>query len=197
VRLPLSIDLVNVSFDVPSANPGISVPAYLSYVSPNQVNVFVPWELNGQTSVKMKVTIDYSVGNVITVPVANYSPAFFETVPSTTVAALDENYHLVSSTNPVVRGHYVQLYVNGLGPVSNQPASGDPAPSSPLAQTPALPQVTIGGQNAQVQFSGLAPGWVGLYQVNALVPTGISAGNQQITISIGGKTSKTSGLPVQ
>ena len=194
-RLPLSIDLVNVSFDVPGA--GISVPGYLSYVSPGQVNVLVPWELQGQSSAKVKVTIDYSVGNVVTVPLATYAPAFFETVPNTTVAALDEGFHVVSSTNPVVRGHYVQLYVNGLGPVSNQPASGDPAPADTLAETTAQPQVTIGGQNATVQFSGLAPGWVGLYQVNALVPTGISAGNQPITIAIGGVTSKTSGIPVQ
>ena len=60
-NLPLAIDLVNVSFDVPSA--GISVPGHLIYVSANQVNVQVPWELQGQTSAQVKVTIDYTYGN--------------------------------------------------------------------------------------------------------------------------------------
>ena len=94
----------------------------------------------------------------------------------------------------------VELYVNGLGPVnvcsasSTICASGDPAPSDQahLATTTTTPVVTIGGQSAQVQFAGLAPGFVGLYQVNVYVPTGISTGNQPITIAIGGKTSPAS-----
>ena len=55
--LPLAIDYVNVSFDVPSA--GISVPGHLTYVSPTLVNVQVPWELAGQSSAQVKVTIDF------------------------------------------------------------------------------------------------------------------------------------------
>jgi len=50
----------------------------------------------------------------------------------------------------------------------------------------------IGGQQATVQFAGLAPGFVGLYQVNAYVPAGIGTGNQPITIAVGGVTSPTS-----
>jgi uncharacterized protein (TIGR03437 family) len=58
-----------------------------------------------------------------------------------------------------------------------------------LSSTTTTPVVNIGGQQAQVLFSGLSPGFVGLYQVNVVVPPGISAGNQPITISIGGQTS--------
>jgi uncharacterized protein (TIGR03437 family) len=36
--------------------------------------------------------------------------------------------------------------------------------------------VTIGAQPAQVLFAGLAPGFAGLYQVNAVVPPGITPG---------------------
>jgi adhesin/invasin len=50
----------------------------------------------------------------------------------------------------------------------------------------------IGGVQAQVKFSGLAPGYVGLYQVNAVIPSGLASGNQPITIAIGGKTSPSS-----
>jgi adhesin/invasin len=56
--------------------------------------------------------------------------------------------------------------------------------------------VTIGGRQAQVSFSGLAPGYPALYQINATVPSGLT-GNQQVTISIGGQTSPAAILPVR
>ena len=192
--LPMVLDYVMVSFDVPSA--GISVPGRITYVSPTQVNVQVPWELQGQPEARVKVILNYDNGNVVTVPLADYSPAFFE-VGSGAVAALDINYKLVSTTNAQSAGQIVMLYANGLGPVTHQPASGEPAPYSPLAETKTIPVVTIGGQKADVGFSGLAPGFAGLYQINATIPSGLTAGNQPITVSIGGKTSKTSNIAVQ
>jgi uncharacterized protein (TIGR03437 family) len=111
---------------------------------------------------------------------------------------LDSGFNLITAANPAKRGQSVQLYMSGLGPLNNQPASGDPAPSDPskLATTKTTPVVTIGGQPAQVVFSGLAPTFAGLYQINAVVPAGITAGTANITVSIGGKTTKTSTLPV-
>ena len=55
----------------------------------------------------------------------------------------------------------------------------------------------IGGQQATVDFSGLIPPYVGLYQVNVRVPTNISAGVQPLVIIQNGVMSKTSMLPVQ
>lgn len=192
--IPMAIDYVNVSFDVPSA--GLSYPGRMIYVSPTQVNVQVPWELQGQTSAQVKVTINYTNGNVLTVPLSNYSPAFFET-GTNNAAALDLSYKPINASNPAVRGQVVQFFVNGLGPVTNQPATGDPAPLSPLATTTTVPSVSIGGQAANVEFSGLAPGFAGLYQVNARVPAGLAPGTYPITIAIGGRTSKASGIVVQ
>ncbi len=192
--LPLAIDYVNVSFDVPTA--GLSVPARPIFVSPGQVNIQLPWELQGQTSAQAKVTIDFSNGNVVTVPISDYSPAFFEGTPGA-AAALDVNYRYINAANPAVRGQVIQLYCNGLGPVTNQPATGEPAPLSPLAETTSTPVVMIGGQQAAVAFSGLTPGLPGLYQINVTVPVTVTPGVNPITVSIGGKTSKTSALSVQ
>ena len=192
--LPLAIDSAIVSFDVPSAQ--ISVPAHLIYVSKGQVNVQAPWELQGQTSAQVKVTIDRSYGNVVTIPLSDYAPAFFEATPGT-AAALDAGNRVVGSSNPARRGQAIQLFANGLGPVTNQPASGDPAPSSPLAETKSPATVTIGGQQASVSFSGLAPGFAGLFQINAVVPAGLTPGTQPIRVTIGGQTSKASSIAVQ
>ena len=74
-----------------------------------------------------------------------------------------------------------------------RPATGAPAPGSPdLAETPTKPTVTIGGVAADVWFSGLTPGTVGLYQVDASVPQGVQPGGAvPVVISIGGVQSNT------
>jgi len=183
--LPLSLDFTSVSFDVPGAN--ISVPGYVSFVSPTQMNVFVPWELAGQSSAQVKVNVDEgSYGNVVTVPLTTYAPGF---ITSGNVAvAQDSTFATITSSNPAVRGQPIVLYCNALGPVSNQPASGMPsgATTSTIANTKTQPTVTIGGQPATILFSGLTPGSVGLYQINVTVPSNIGTGNQPITLSIGG-----------
>jgi uncharacterized protein (TIGR03437 family) len=143
----------------------------------------------------MKVTLfEFGFGNVVTVPIANYTPAIFG---SSVAAAEDSNGNVISASHPATRGSVIEVFCNGLGPVNNQPASGDSAVSSPLSSTTTLATATIGGSTASVSFSGLAPGFPGLYQVNLQVPSNIPAGNQQIIVSIGGVSSPALALPVQ
>ena len=132
VRLPLSMNEVTVTFDAPASGslPAISVPGYPVYVSAGQVNLQIPWELQGYPSAQAKVTLDYRHGNVVTVPISNYAPAFFEVTPGT-VAALDTNNKVISASNAAVRGQAVQFFASGLGPVTNQPASGNVALVNP------------------------------------------------------------------
>ncbi len=197
--LPVSLAGVNVSFDIQSQN--ISVPGHLSFVSPGQVNLQVPWELQGQTSAQMKVSLGDFSTQLYSVNLADYSPAAFEFTDSTgggvVAAALDEKNVLVTSAHPVQRGHVVQLYANGAGPVTNQPLSGEVAPAQPLASTRVVPNVNIGGVDAVVIFSGLAPNFVGLYQINAIVPQSAPVGIQPLIITANGISSKTSQLAIQ
>jgi len=191
--LPLTIDFASVSFDVPSAK--ISVPGRLIFVSPGQVNVQVPWELQGQSQAQVKIAIDFSYGNVVTLALSDYAPAFFEN--SGAVAALDAKFNPITPGNPARQGQVVQLFANGLGPLNNQPASGDPAPAAPLATCKSTATVMIGGKSAAVGFCGLAPGFPGLYQINVTVPAGLTPGANPITVAIGGQTSKASTIQVQ
>jgi uncharacterized protein (TIGR03437 family) len=189
--LPVSLSQVSVSFD----GGGLSLPGHLHFVSPGQVNVQIPWEFQGQMSAQMKVTIGGLQSAVYTLPLAPVSPGIFEI--SGIAAAEDLSYTVIGQNHPAQRGQAVTLYVNGLGPVSNTPASGDPAGTQQLSSTVNPVTVTIGGANAPVSFAGLTPGTVGLYQVNVTVPAEIAAGNQAVTVTVGGVSSKASVLPVQ
>ena len=85
----------------------------------------------------------------------------------------------------------------GLGPVSPAPVTGAPAPASePLARTTLTPAVTVGGSNADIIFSGLAPGFVGLYQVNVVIPAAAPAGAVPLVVSVSGTSSKTATIAV-
>ena len=198
--LPFSLANVNVGFDVPGKTE--SYAGRIHFVSPGQVNVQVPWELQGKTSASMKVSIgDFSTANY-TVQLNDYSPAFFEYPEQASgkslVAALDESFKLITSTNGAKRGRPIQIYANGLGPVDVAQATGEPAPGvEPLARTKTAPVVTIGSSQAQLLFSGLAPGLVGLYQLNVIVPDNAALGIQPISVTVNGVASKSSNIMVQ
>ena len=89
------------------------------------------------------------------------------------------------------------LFATGLGAVNNPPDVGRPAQASPLSTTTTSPSVTIGGRAAAVSFSGLAPGFVGLYQVNVTLPDGVAAGDQPVVLTIGGISSNTVTLSIR
>ncbi len=107
-----------------------------------------------------------------------------------------EDFQPVSESAPARAGEFLLIFCTGLGPVQPEVASGDVAPSTePLARTVTLPMVNIGGIAAAVTFSGLAPGFVGLYQVNVQVPAGVPPGTQDVEIIINGVSSKIVTVP--
>jgi uncharacterized protein (TIGR03437 family) len=92
----------------------------------------------------------------------------------------------------------VVIYCTGLGDVTPRAIAGFPVPPSPLSYANDTVTATIGGVNASVFFAGLSPGFTGLYQVNATVPSGIAANPQApLVLSQGGRTSATVTIPVQ
>lgn len=192
--LPVSMSKVSVSFDAGS----LSFPGRLHFVTPGQINVQIPWEMPLNGTARMKVSVESSSTGLYALPLTAYAPGMFEyqTSGSSLVAARDENFALIGPANAAKPGRNIQIYCNALGPVTNQPPSGEPSPTSPLAETTTTPVVTIGGQNATVLFSGLTPTVVGLYQINLTVPN-VSAGTKPITVTIGGVTSKPSSIPIQ
>jgi uncharacterized protein (TIGR03437 family) len=193
---PLSTDLEGLSLVF-----GAGGNAPLFFVSSQQVNLQVPWELAGQTQTTITASLNGVDSTPQTVTLAPFAPGIFSTNAQGTGqgAIINTAYQLVDTAHPAIPGStYIMIYCTGLGAVTNQPATGSPAPASPLAQTITTPTVTIGGISVTAEFSGLAPGYVGLYQVNALVPAAVGSGTAvPVSITIGGVTSNTVTIAVQ
>jgi trimeric autotransporter adhesin len=204
---PLPINLGGVSLQL---DTGLSAPLFA--VAANQVNFQVPWELAGQSQAAISAMVDGQISGTQTLTLTPFAPGIFSMNGQGTGqgAILDTSYRLVDSSNPATAGSSViQIYCTGLGAVTNQPPSGSPPLSNLVSETTSTPMVTIGGVQTQVLFSGLAPGTVGEYQVDALVPAGSSKGaavpvviafgrsGTSNGVSIGGATSNTVTIAVQ
>ena len=197
--IPLPTTLAGSSFQI----AGRSVP--LVFASPGQVNLQIPWELAGQQQASVTATVGGQVSNLQTMSLAPFAPGIFTLdqqgtgqgavlIAPTALLAGPQG----SGSRPVLKGEYISIFCTGLGAVSNQPATGLPLKADPLSNTTTKPTVTIGGVAALVTYSGLAPGFAGLYQVNAQVPMDApSGGAVAVAMSIGGITSNTVTIAVQ
>jgi len=161
------------------------VPAPLFYASTLQINFFVPYELAGATTATILVSTATGLAEITGVPITPQAPGLFLTDAAGDAAVIHANGQPVNAASPAAPGETVEIFATGLGPVSNPPRDGAPASTKPLAMDQITPAVTIGGISAKVVFAGLAPGFVGLNQINVVVPTGLPSGPAALTIATG------------
>jgi uncharacterized protein (TIGR03437 family) len=142
----------------------------------------------------------------MTIPLAAYAPGWFATNGAgtgqaaalivTSPPAIAAPAGSFPGSRPIHAGEYLSLYGTGLGAVNSAQSTNTPADC--CYSTPELPLVTIGGLPATVQFSGLAPTLVGVYQINVLIPANAPTGNAvPVTLSIGGAASNTVTIAIQ
>jgi uncharacterized protein (TIGR03437 family) len=79
-----------------------------------------------------------------------------------------------------------EIYTTGLGPVDIPLADGAIPPPGTLAHTLHKPLVLFGGHVAQIQFSGLSPQFVGVYQLNVVVPNVVPSNAVPVQLALGG-----------
>ncbi len=177
------------------------IPAPLLYASATQIDAQVPWEIGGATETQVTALNNGAASEAVTVAVAASSPGIFtesETGSGQGAIVAGATHHFATPENPAQRGGYASIYGAGFGPVTNPPNTGNLSPQTPLAQTESVPVVTVGGIDAQVTFSGLAPGFLGLYQVNFIVPEGAPTGSAvPVLVSVDGAESNTVTIAIQ
>jgi len=143
---------------------GVAAPVY--FVSPSQVNFLLPFAVTpGLRNVEVKTSSATLTG---TVRVISAAPGIFAN--PTGGAVLNQDGALNADAARAGRGQVISIYATGPGALSRAIEDGTGAPSSPLALTTSTPDVFIAGVPAAVQFSGMAPGFSGLWQINAVVP---------------------------
>jgi len=151
--------------------------APLLYVSYNQINLQVPFELAGRTATRVVLSVDGLDEVETTLPLREASPGLF-TVDGTRAAAVNQNGTLNGPQNPAERGTIIQLYLTGQGVLDPPLVTGAPGPAAAPFPAPILPvRVTMDGVEAPILFAGAAPGFVGLTQVNAEIPRDLRASN--------------------
>jgi uncharacterized protein (TIGR03437 family) len=153
------------------------VPIY--FVSPGQINFLVP--MNAPDSGRADVqVIRPSTGEILaasSVELARVSPALFiqNNADQGQVAALNQDNSVNSAGSPATRGQIIQLFAAGQGFVPNAPADG--AAATGQLPTEDRPRVLIGTDfvnDADIQYSGLAPGLVGVWQINVKIPENVT-----------------------
>ena len=147
-------------------------PAALFYVGTTQINALVPNTLNVGSSVSVTILQNGTATQNVLVNTASATPALYTAIQNGAgqAAALNQDGSVNSTAHPCAGGDVIQLLGTGFGP-------GTVA-------------VTIGGEAATVQSAGEAPGYPGLMEISASVPTGLTPGNSAVKVSIGSMSSQ-------
>ncbi|MCS7315655.1 MAG: hypothetical protein NZ554_09290 [Bryobacteraceae bacterium] len=160
-------------------------PVPLLLLSDRQVNFLVPLE-TPEGDAELVVATPLGVSAPVKLRLTATAPGIFQD-PATGLGAVlvvpagtDERRPI--GERPAAAGDHLEIYVTGLGAVESL--------SGPLRRTRLAPRVFLAGREvSEVTYSGLAPGYLGLYQVNVRVPEGLPPGRQPLRIQIGGATS--------
>ena len=152
---------------------GIAAPLF--YSQDSQVNAQVPYEMTPGDTVEVEILYNGQSRGKATVSIAPAAPGIFTVSAGTGLAlAINQDGIFNSPADPAAEGSVVTLYATGEGLL--QPPLADGQPSAAPFPAPALPvTLSIGGRPAEILFAGEAPGFAGLLQINARVPTGLSS----------------------
>ena len=187
---PTSLEGVSVTVD------GTAAPVY--FISEGQINFLIPYSSSlGVRPIQVHTASATLDGTVRIMPEA---PALFVKDTSGAEgppkgAILNQDYSENTSSNMAQRGQVIQIYGSGGGALTTPVDDGALAPSDPLATTTSTPQVFIGGVEAAVQYSGLAPQLVGVWQVNAVIPDkSFLSGHVPVVVFVDGVDSNEVGI---
>ncbi len=182
---------VGVASNIVTSLEGVTVTingyaAPLLYVSPTQINLQIPYEVQPGSATVMLLSDGYQ-SNDLTFDVFQAAPGIFEDSNQNSISQ-NADGSLNTQNNPAAPGSIVVVYLTGIGPLDNPIGTGQLSPSRPLSNADLSLSATIGGQPAQIDFLGLTPGFLALAQANIVIPY-IVDGDYPLVIKIGGNAS--------
>jgi len=176
---------------------GVAAP--LVYASAAQINFQVPFEAPISGTVPVVVTVNGTPSTTQMAPMAEYAPGVFTYTAGTAIAPIivhESDNTLVTASKPAVANELLVIYATGVGTFDHPPATGAASAGSPLA-TAINPTVSVGGAPANVSFTGLTPGDVGLVQINIQLPATLPPGaSLPVLVKFGSASSQSVNLNV-
>ena len=177
------------------------------FLSGDQLNVQIPAELVASQQLPMLLSVNNALTLPITLDIVPNAPGVLSAFDGPTPPSTQDGAHIVAQhlngvsvtgANPAKPGEYLVMYMAGLGATDPPVPSGNPAPGAPstLAAVTVEPIVTVDKLPSNVVFAGLAPTFVGLYQIDFQVPPGASSGEDVVTVTQNGIAANQTLLPV-
>jgi uncharacterized protein (TIGR03437 family) len=174
---------------------GIAAPLF--YVSPGQINAQLPFALIPGNLYQVQVNNGGALSTPNSIEAVSLSPGIAALESGQVIAQSYPNYNLVTEAAPTKPGQYVTIYLVGLGATDPPMAAGATSPADRLVYPLIAPTLNLNGNMVPVQFAGLTPGSVGLYQINFQVPADTPDGDLTLVVSQGGVNSNVVILPVK
>jgi uncharacterized protein (TIGR03437 family) len=189
--LPLPTSLAGICATVNN------IPVPLFAVDSGLIQAQLPFNAAGQGSLVIRASGGTSAP--FSFNVFSSAMAIFRTAsagPNTGLPTMYRaaNWQVVTLTNAIRPNDTLIIFATGLGGTSPAVQNGYPAPSDPLAYAATVPTIELQGAQLGVQFAGLVPGLVGVYQINAVVPgwvkdgigipLKVTSGTYQTTLSV-------------
>ena len=182
-KLPGSLDGTSVTVN--------GKPAVVEFIQPTQVNIQPPDD-TAVGPVQVVVSTAGGASDAFTVNYAQFAPGLFPGASPYIVAQHADNSY-VTTAAPAKPGEVIILWGTGFGPANPAVPAGQAfSGANPLANKVT---VTIGGQNAQVDFAGVVG--AGLVQINVHVPSSINSGDAGVVATVSGVSTQAAGaIPV-
>jgi uncharacterized protein (TIGR03437 family) len=149
------------------------IPAPMLLAGAFQVNVQASYEVAGRASTVVQLMYRGIPSNKVELPVVNAAPGILTLLGTSVAAALNQDGTVNDLTNPAARGSVISVFATGAGLM--KPASVTGAPAQAPLPAPVLPvTLKIANQETELFYAGAAPGFAGVLQVNARVPTNLA-----------------------
>lgn len=185
-HLPTSLGGIMVSIN------GLAAP--LSYIGSDHINGQVPYETAAGGATVQVITNGIS-STQLPFQVSPIAPRILSGDGNLCVAQ-NEDRTLNSAGNPAKAGRYIGAYLIGLGAVNPSIPSGAPARAVPLSTPPGPVSASLGGRRVIPTFLGMIPGFVGVGEVDLLVPSDLADGLHGLTVTVGNVGSNTCQITV-